>query len=177
MAGGHVRSPLFDAYARLRHVPDPAFAGQRENDADRPDDVPSDLEQARTALAVLARFTSTPDDCWFAVWEGCSSSLELPAGLPLLALPNRAYGLLHGALTDLADWEETVRTHVDAPRVRLAGRPELVLRQRRRPALDRDRRVRGRRPRIACGARDRRRARRAREGADLASDFPTARRR
>lgn len=107
--------PAFDAYARLRYVDDPAFPGQREDEADRPDDLAPDLERARTALGVLAAFTSTPDDCWFAVWEGCSGSLRLPAGLPLLALPHRRYGLLRGALTDLADWEATVHTGLDAP--------------------------------------------------------------
>ena len=107
--------PVFRAYARVRYVPDPAFPEQREAEVDRPDDLPADLEQGRTALGVLAAFTSTPDDCWFAVWEGCSNSLELPAGLPLLELPHRAYGLLRGALSDLADWEATVHTHLDAP--------------------------------------------------------------
>ncbi|GAA3579553.1 hypothetical protein GCM10022197_41360 [Microlunatus spumicola] len=107
--------PVFEAYARLRYVPDPAFPGQREAEVDRPEDLPPDLQQARTALAVLSAFTSTPDDCWFAIWEGCSSSLELPPGLPLHALPHRSYGLLRGALNDLADWEETVRIQLDAP--------------------------------------------------------------
>ncbi|MGI3780504.1 MAG: hypothetical protein ACRYG2_06965, partial [Janthinobacterium lividum] len=60
-------------------------------------------------------FTSTPDDCWFAVWEGCSSTFELPSGLPLLELPNRRYGVLRGRLSDLDHWQEVVRTGLDAP--------------------------------------------------------------
>lgn len=107
--------PVFQAYARLRYVPDPAFPGQREAEVDRADDLPPDLQQALSALDVLHRYTRTPGDCWFAVWEGCSASLELPVGLPLFTLPHRAYGLLRGALPDLAGWEETVHTHLDAP--------------------------------------------------------------
>ena len=105
----------FASYARLRYIPDPVRPGSHEADVELPDDHPHDLDQALAAIAVLERFTETPQDCWFAVWEGCSNSLELPSGLPLLELPNRSYGLLRGALSDLADWEETVHTHLDAP--------------------------------------------------------------
>ena len=105
----------FEAYARVRYIPDPVRPGMAEADVELPEDHPRDLDQGRAALAVLAAFTSTPQDCWFAVWEGCSSSLELPAGLPALELPHRRYGLLRGALTDLASWEETVHTQLDAP--------------------------------------------------------------
>jgi hypothetical protein len=107
--------PGFEAYARVRYIPDPVRPGMAEADVELPEDHPRDLDQGRAALAVLAAFTTTPLDCWFAVWEGCSSSLELPAGLPLLELPHRRYGLLRGALTDLASWEETVHSQLDAP--------------------------------------------------------------
>ena len=107
----------FAAYARLRFVPDPVRPGQSEADHDLPDDHPSDLDQARRGLAVLAGFTSTPDDCWFAVWEGYPGSVEIPAGLPLLdvtdeehGFPVRRYGLLRGRLADLEDWERDVAT-------------------------------------------------------------------
>lgn len=98
----------FEAYARLRFVPDPVRRGQQESDQDLPDDHPSELDRVRRALRVLAAFTTTPDDCWFAVWDGYPGSLDLPAGLPRLALPHRRYGLLHGALADVDRWEEAV---------------------------------------------------------------------
>jgi hypothetical protein len=56
----------FDAYARLRFLPDPVRPGQSENDADsdgRPDPMPALLE-------VLGAHTATPDACFFCVWEG-----------------------------------------------------------------------------------------------------------
>ena len=107
--------PVFEAYARVRFIPDPVFPGQREGAVDLPEDHPRDLDQGLSALALLGSFTSTPDDCWFAVWDGWNVNLEIPVGLPLFALPHRAYGLLRGALSDLADWEETLHTSLNAP--------------------------------------------------------------
>ena len=105
----------YEAYARLRFIPDPVRPGQAESDHDLPDDHPTDLEQARTALRVLAGFTQTPDDCWFAVWDGYPGSLDIPSGVPLLDVPHegfgvpvRRYGLLHGRLSDLDGWENVV---------------------------------------------------------------------
>lgn len=104
----------FAAYVRLRFVPDPVRPGQSEADQDLPYDRPSDLDEARRALAVLAGFTSTPDDCWFAVWEGYGGSIEVPPALPLLDLVDaelgsvRRYALLRGRLDDLQDWERDV---------------------------------------------------------------------
>ena len=107
--------PVFEAYARVRFIPDPVFPGQREADVDLPEDHPRDLDRGLSALALLGSFTSTPDDCWFAVWDGWNVNLEIPAGLPLFALPHRAYGLLRGALSDLTGWEETLHTSLNAP--------------------------------------------------------------
>jgi hypothetical protein len=56
----------FDAYARLRLLPDPVRPGHSENDAEadwRTDQLPRLFE-------VLATHTTTPDDCYFCVWEG-----------------------------------------------------------------------------------------------------------
>lgn len=56
----------FEAHARLRFLPDPTGPGQSENDVaetDRPDQLP-------VLWTVLAEATSTPEDCWFCVWEG-----------------------------------------------------------------------------------------------------------
>jgi hypothetical protein len=57
----------FDAYARLRFLPDLAGPGQSENDVPaedwRTDPLPRLFE-------VLATHTATPEDCYFCVWEG-----------------------------------------------------------------------------------------------------------
>src|SRR4029453_17687814 len=44
----------YQAYARLRFIPDPTGPGQDEGDADIPEDHPSDISQARRALLRLA---------------------------------------------------------------------------------------------------------------------------
>lgn len=97
----------YDAYARLRFIPDPTEPGQAEADVAVAEDHPSDLDQARRALHLLARFTTTPLECCFCVWEGYSD-VTLPPSSPVVELPHRRYALLRGALTDLADWEATV---------------------------------------------------------------------
>lgn len=60
----------YAAYARLLFLPDPAYEGQSENDVDLPDDAPGADELWGRALDVLARHTSTPDDCYVCLWEG-----------------------------------------------------------------------------------------------------------
>jgi hypothetical protein len=98
----------YQAYARLRFIPDPTGPGQDEADADLPEDHPSDISQARRALHRLASFTSTPDDCFFCVWEGYSD-IKLPPDVirdALVELPHRRYALLHGSVNDINTWEE-----------------------------------------------------------------------
>ncbi|GAA1655597.1 hypothetical protein GCM10009828_101630 [Actinoplanes couchii] len=94
----------FGAYARLRYVPDPAAVGQSENDIDLPADHPHDLDQARRALHLLAAHTATPDDCFFAVWDGYSD-IHLPPGPLLTGLPYREFALLRGPLRAIDSWE------------------------------------------------------------------------
>ena len=60
----------FDAYARLRFLPDPARPGQSENDVVGQD---SGTGQLPRLFEVLATHTATPDDCHFCVWEGFGS--------------------------------------------------------------------------------------------------------
>ena len=95
----------FEAYARLRFIPDPDRPGQAEADAVVPDDHPSDLAQASRALHRLAAFTSTPEDCYFCVWDGYSD-IPLPPGLPLIDLPHRSYALLRGPLDAVDAWAD-----------------------------------------------------------------------
>ncbi|MGA5304794.1 hypothetical protein ACPCHT_33135 [Nucisporomicrobium flavum] len=93
----------FEAYARLRFIPDPG-------DTSPPVDHPSDIAQMRRALRVLAAFTSTPQECYFCLWEGYSDA-PLPPEVqqgPLVELPHRRYALLRGTLTDVDAWEADV---------------------------------------------------------------------
>lgn len=56
-----------EAYARLRFVPDPVRPGQGENDAVREE---WRDHQLPILFEVLATATTTPDDCFFCVWDG-----------------------------------------------------------------------------------------------------------
>jgi hypothetical protein len=69
----------FEAYARLRFIPDPEFVGQRENDVSIPIDHPSNIELARRALLHLASFTDTADECYFCLWTGYTQPGADPA--------------------------------------------------------------------------------------------------
>jgi hypothetical protein len=60
----------FPAYARLRFLPDPAYAGQSENDVDLDADAPSETAQLHVVLDVLSRYTRTRGDCYFCLWDG-----------------------------------------------------------------------------------------------------------
>ncbi|GEM32211.1 hypothetical protein NN3_32180 [Nocardia neocaledoniensis NBRC 108232] len=92
----------YQRYARLRFAPDPRFPGQRLNDVrfDQPE--LSEKQQIGIALETLARSTTTPETCYFAVWNGWSTITIDTA--PTLRIPHRDYWLLRGALADFADW-------------------------------------------------------------------------
>jgi hypothetical protein len=64
----------FQAYARLRFLPDPTYPGQSENDVER--ERPPEHELLRTALDVLSEHTLTPDDCYFCLWEGWGTEID-----------------------------------------------------------------------------------------------------
>lgn len=102
--------PGYAAYARVRFIPDPVRPGQEEADVGLADDHPSDLAQVGRALAVLAGFTTTPDDAWFGAWEGYSDTVIPPAVLEssMVDLRVRRYGLLHGTLADAGEWAAAI---------------------------------------------------------------------
>jgi hypothetical protein len=104
----------FAAYARLRFIPDPVYDGQSENDVEIEDDHPSDMTQLRTALALLATRTTTPDDWYVAYWDGWPTEAFPPSVLqaPLVRLPNRDYFLLRGQAADLTEATETWPDHL-----------------------------------------------------------------
>lgn len=123
----------FDAYARLRILPDPAHPGQSENDVEVDD---WRMGQMSRLFEVLARHTATPEDWHFCVWDGYDSTtpnvredavyiddadavvkLGQPAlapdstrstataNLPQVVVPHRAYWLFHGPLADIGAWD------------------------------------------------------------------------
>ena len=98
----------FDAYARLRFIPDPTGPGQDEADVELPDDHLHDLVQAQLALHRLADFTGTAADCFFLVWEGYSDVTFPPqvAEASMVVLPHRRYALFHGPLTGIDRFAE-----------------------------------------------------------------------
>jgi hypothetical protein len=66
---------------------------------DRPPSVGSlPTRQAAGLADVLARFTATPSDCWFAVWYGYGNAAFDPAAVKLVAIPDRPMVLLGGPL-------------------------------------------------------------------------------
>jgi hypothetical protein len=115
--------PDFPAYARLRFIPDPIKPGQAEGDVNIAEDHPSDMQQTARALDYLRRFTATPEDCYFCVWEGYSNSYFPPGSLldgpmvtiPGWRLPYRRYLLIHGSLSDLGSWDETFGRSAQPP--------------------------------------------------------------
>lgn len=118
--------PVFDGYVRLHHP----GAGS-DLDPQELLDVAGDLdEETLTELVgVLARHTSTPDDCFFALWDGFGEiggspatqlialdatgdapyavppafPAEVLAG-PRLELPARTYLMFRGPLAEAGDW-------------------------------------------------------------------------
>ncbi|MGA8417505.1 MAG: hypothetical protein WB808_12900 [Candidatus Dormiibacterota bacterium] len=53
---------------------------------------------ARSLADVLGRFTATPSECWFGVWEGYGGAPFQPGTVPLVAMPQRKMALLRGPL-------------------------------------------------------------------------------
>jgi hypothetical protein len=109
--------PGFPAYARLRFIPDPTKPGQTEADAYVADNHLPEMQQTRLVLEHLRRFTATPEDCYFCVWEGYGDLNFPPSVLngPMVTIPHRRYFLLHGSLADLGGWEETLAGVGDFP--------------------------------------------------------------
>ncbi len=120
--------PGFDAYVRLRFLPDPVEPGQQEMSLDA--DAATEHDLLRTALDMLQHHTETPDDCYFCLWDGWGdlyggdglrvadfdkgvtrpgprAAPAFPVAVlngPKVALPNRAYFLFHGSLAEFGDW-------------------------------------------------------------------------
>ncbi|MGV9748236.1 hypothetical protein ACWDTG_25505 [Rhodococcus zopfii] len=93
----------YPRYARVRFIPDPRFSGQKSIDFDFDSEIPPEKVQVGIALDILAHHTSTPDECYFCMWDGWSST-EVHDDVPKFRIPNRDYWLFRGTLADYADW-------------------------------------------------------------------------
>ncbi|MEV0070623.1 hypothetical protein [Amycolatopsis sp. NPDC050768] len=92
----------YEAYARIRFIPDPAGPGQEEADVPLPPDHKPDLWQTQRVIHRLARFT-TAENGYFGVWEGYSN-IPLPTYDGLFELPHRRYAIFKGPLSAIDDW-------------------------------------------------------------------------
>jgi hypothetical protein len=92
----------FDAYARLRFKPDPI--GDDDDADDQPDGPSNDQAKVGRLCELLHSATSTPDDCYFAIWDGWPDTSDLMRRSARMHIPNRTYYLLHGPLSDFGQW-------------------------------------------------------------------------
>ena len=108
----------FQAYARLRFIPDPSAPGQPEPTFIDPP-LPPHLSLVKRGVHVLAQFTTTPLESYFCHWDGYTD-LDLPPNWPLVDIPPRApvplrsFALFRGKVTDIDEWglswsEDTVQ--------------------------------------------------------------------
>ncbi len=74
------------------------------------------LAVSQVVMEVLERETNTPDDCWFAVWEGWGFRAEdFVSNAPTFVLPHRSYFLLQGPI-------EAVLESVEDPPLEVVAR-------------------------------------------------------
>ena len=58
---------------------------------------------AMPLVEILREQTSTPDQCWFGVWEGSGALAASVQSAPKFELPNRRYHLMRGPVDGLLD--------------------------------------------------------------------------
>lgn len=63
-----------------------------------PDTGSMPVEVRSVLVTVLERHTQSPDQCWFAIWEGWGGIESVMQGVPTFDLPNRRYYLLEGPI-------------------------------------------------------------------------------
>lgn len=61
------------------------------------------LSIAMPLVEILREQTSTPDQCWFGVWEGSGALAASVQLAPKFELPNRRYHLMRGPIDGLLD--------------------------------------------------------------------------
>lgn len=93
----------FEAYARLRFMPDPTYQGQRSGDVDAGGPI-DEADLVAQACALLIPETTTPDDCYFCLWDGWPGAIAPEPGGARVHLPNRDYHLFRGPATEAGNW-------------------------------------------------------------------------
>lgn len=106
----------FEAYGRLRLIPDPASPTQSATEHGTPEDEP-DLRKLRSLVNELMPHTATPGHGYFCFWHGFTGVVEdddlsYPpvrrsqiAGAPLVRIPHREYYLFEGPLEAIHRWQ------------------------------------------------------------------------
>ena len=106
----------FEAYARLRLIPDPVHTDQSASEHGTPEDEP-DLTKLRLLVSELIPHTTTPEHGYFCFWFGFTGAVEGEGlrcppvrrsqidGAPLVRLPHRDYYLFQGPLNAIDRWE------------------------------------------------------------------------
>jgi hypothetical protein len=96
----------FEAYARLRVIPDPERPGQHEGDVE-PIGL-SEVAQLRIAVGLLAAHTRTADAAYVAWWDGWPGTLAGFDRADLEAsrfdVPHRSFFLFQGSLAGFDAW-------------------------------------------------------------------------
>jgi hypothetical protein len=106
MRVGSVVPERYPAYGRLVHS------------ARGPDEPPRDgsLEEheCRILAEALAGFTTTPEQCWFCLWDGWGVGLPAPdAGLPRVRNQYRNYFLFTGPVASATSFRGVTRAEWD----------------------------------------------------------------
>jgi hypothetical protein len=110
-------------------MPDPS------DDDDDTDREPEATDQAKVGrlCELLHSATNTPDDCYFAIWDGWPHASAVMHQSAQMGIPNRTYYLLQGPFADLGPMG-CARHRTQPSGIRVADRPRLVHRLgRRRP--------------------------------------------
>ncbi|MDI9893481.1 hypothetical protein QM797_01980 [Rhodococcus sp. IEGM 1381] len=132
---GSLVPTVFDAYVRILY---PVRASTPNPTPAKP--VAPWRDQLTAVLEVLTRTTTTPNDCWFAVWEGNTALDDVRDTAPTADIAGYNYFLLRGPVSRAADTLEglspnlwwpadhawCMAQHFDFPRAYLGGSTETV---------------------------------------------------
>ena len=95
---------LFESHARLRYIPD-------EGESLRPEIPPRPISEGGDAPVfaelcdLLRSETTTPDQCYFCLWEGWPDiDRDIDPDPPTVHIPNRSYHLFTGPLSEVGQW-------------------------------------------------------------------------
>ncbi|MCZ4562646.1 hypothetical protein O4160_17525 [Rhodococcus sp. IEGM 1401] len=132
---GSLVPTAFDAFARVLY---PVRASTTQHASSKT--VAPWRDQLESVSTVLTRHTTTPDECWFAVWEGNTALDDIRATAPTAAIAGYNYFLLKGPVSRATDTLERlspnlwwpsdhtwcVAQHFDFPCAYLGGSTETV---------------------------------------------------